>query len=242
MQFIYTLEPMSLYMKIFSKDKLVFVRAISMCVDKSFYNNRQNGRQDPIPSGKGKNNITYVGKSSYQLQTDVLHNGELTVPLISMAGRIAVVDISNKTSGAMPEITSRKTNVPFVEPLKLKRLTPPSDYYQTKRRVEKYTLDHNNHMNIMHYVYLSGDCLEEAFTQGYFTGHDLWLHPVNIQVRKMDVLMEKELVLDDIVTFRLWLEVKDNQTYLHLSLTKEETNVAFISMTFHNDSASAKLW
>ena len=226
------------FMKSIEGGRLVFIKAIELYTDKKFY---LNAPGDRIPNCQADTYVSYLGKSSFQTDTDLVESDEDVTPLCTFKLRCAVVDRTSRKVLKVSDLGQKAPLKKDAKPLQLTLPKRPAEFFKAERVVARDHLDSNEHMNINNYIYLSMDCVEQAFADGYFTGHDIWLHPVNMQVKTLSILFENEAVLNETLTFHIWLEVVDNETLLHIHLSKDNKDVTSLSMTFHNSATNSQL-
>ena len=91
------------------------------------------------------------------------------------------------------------------------------------------------------YVDLLADCLHQAFDEDFFTEQKSWLNPSTMQLKQGDILFEKEVLLNDILTFYIWTVDVDGHTHLYIHIINGPRTAAYIAMTFYNDFFKASL-
>ena len=129
----------------------------------------------------------------------------------------------------------------MVEPLTFKPPPLSPHYFKAFRQVEKKHIDLNNHLNVACYVDLAADCLYQAYDKGFFTEQKSWLNPSIMQLKQGDILFEKEVLLNDILTFHIWTVDVDGHTHLYIHIINGPRTAAYITMTFYNDVLKASL-
>ena len=216
--------------RIMASNRTAFVKASSFYINKEMYSSAfQN-----ILDYENGTNISYIGNSSFELTT-YLQTTPSGPPIAIYCTRAAAVDTGTRKPTSIPPELKPADFVNIAQPLQVIRPSQPENYFQTLHTVQNIHIDFNSNVSMRVYIFLSFDCLEEAFNKGYFTARDDWMMLSNMQLEKVEILFKSEAVLHDNLTVNIWKEVIDGRTHLFVHVLISTRTVVYLSMTFYND-------
>ena len=205
-----------------------FVKAASIQTAPEFYTWLDKSTDDgAITDMQADFHLTHMGTSSYQYKVYITELGS-DVSLLSLAMRLAVVDMTSRGSSPMTmKLTDSQLDVLHNSPpLIINPVVSPSNSYQATRTVVEDHIDLQGHLNVSWYYYITMECLAEAVDNGYFAIITCKWQDVKIQ--NVSMLLQKECVLGDELDIRIWLD-QENNNNIHVTILQDENAVASLS-------------